>query len=210
MVGVLVVAQRPAVRAGLAALLAAEDEIRVTGQVASVAGGFESERDLPPECDALLIDPEGGAPELEEIVAVFPGLPLVILGPVSDDLRLVRSLNGRPWAYLPREAGGDRIASALRAVAAGLVVIDPALAGRVIGSGMLDSAMEPQSDELTPREREVLQLIALGLPNKIIANRLAISEHTVKFHVASILARLGAATRTEAVRLGARRGLVVL
>ena len=66
------------------------------------------------------------------------------------------------------------------------------------------------ADDLTPREKEVLQFIALGLANKTIAGRLGISEHTVKFHVASLLSKLGAASRTEAVLLGARRGLVVL
>jgi DNA-binding CsgD family transcriptional regulator len=69
---------------------------------------------------------------------------------------------------------------------------------------------EPLSEELTPREHEVLQLIAEGLPNKLIALKLGISEHTVKFHITSILGKLDAGSRTEAVRLGARRGLVVL
>ncbi|MCS7003383.1 MAG: response regulator transcription factor, partial [Dehalococcoidia bacterium] len=133
---------------------------------------------------------------------------VVALGPVADDGQLVTAFAGRPWAYLPRDAAGQRIAAAARAVVGGLVALDPTLASRVVApSPVADS---DGADELTAREREVLELVALGLPNKAIAQRLAISEHTVKFHVAAILARLGAASRTEAVRIGARRGLIKL
>jgi DNA-binding NarL/FixJ family response regulator len=100
----------------------------------------------------------------------------------------------------------------VRAVASGLVVADPALAGRLMAAdsaGTIASAA-PAGEDLTPRERQVLELIALGLPNKTIARRLGISEHTAKFHVAAVMAKLGAASRTEAVRLAARRGLVAL
>jgi DNA-binding NarL/FixJ family response regulator len=97
-----------------------------------------------------------------------------------------------------------------------LLAIDPQLAGGLFGSAadlprpVPLTSSEDSVEELTAREREVLQLVALGLANKTIARDLAISEHTVKFHVAAILAKLGAGSRTEAAHIGARRGLVPL
>lgn len=191
-------------RAGLTALLA-EEGVEVAGAWPT----FESwARDrLAPASDVLLLDP-GSTTEIEEGAAVAPLQPIVVLGPVSDEGRLIAALSGRPWGYLPRDASGERLAAAVRAVSNGLVALDPEMASRVVGRAVLSS--DDAGDELTPREREVLQLIAMGLSNKAIASRLAISEHTVKFHVASILGRLGATSRTDAVRIGARRGLVVL
>jgi DNA-binding NarL/FixJ family response regulator len=199
------VAASPAVRAGLAALLA-EDGIEVVRQAAAIDAWPPDQ--LASGDEVILIDASGAA-EVEEAAAILPVQPLVVLGPVRDDGRLIAALSGRPWGYLPRDVAGDRLAAAVRAVANGLVAIDPSLASRVVRAPAA-ALPDGDGDDLTPREREVLQLIALGLPNKTIASRLAISEHTVKFHVASILSRLGAASRTEAVRIGARRGLVVL
>ena len=93
-----------------------------------------------------------------------------------------------------------------------MIVLHPIMAPRLSPSmsAPLPDTVSTDAAELSQREQEVLHLLALGLPNKIIASRLSISEHTVKFHVASIMAKLGATSRTEAVRLGVRRGLVVL
>src|SRR5205823_13817228 len=115
------------------------------------------------------------------------------------------------WGYLARDAEPGRIVAAVRAVADGLVALDPELASGALGSqaaGPLPG--EGEVDELTAREREVLTLVAIGLTNKAIAQRLSISDHTVKFHVASLLAKLDAESRTEAVHVAARRGLLTL
>jgi DNA-binding NarL/FixJ family response regulator len=140
---------------------------------------------------------------------------LVVLGPVTGDERLAVELTGRGWAYLPRDAGGEQLVAAIRAAGSGLVTLDPVLAAHLLGrpeTGAAGAAPAPDGGEgeLTLREREVLGLVAEGLANKAIARRLGISEHTVKFHVAAILSKLGAGSRTEAVRLGAQRGLVAL
>src|SRR5919204_553800 len=129
---------------------------------------------------------------------------------VVSPLPAVRGERG--WGYLPREASGEQLVATVRAVASGLVVVDPALAGDLFAPAALavNGSVDGPGEDLTAREREVLQLVAEGLANKTIASRLGISEHTVKFHVAAILAKLGAGSRTEAVHLGARRGLVVL
>jgi DNA-binding NarL/FixJ family response regulator len=112
---------------------------------------------------------------------------------------------------LSPDASSTALAAAARAVGQGFIVFEPTLAEDLLRPVRSDSESLANVDtNLSPREREVLQLVALGLPNKVIANRLNISEHTVKFHVAAILTRLGATSRTEAVHLGAQRGLVTL
>jgi two-component system, NarL family, response regulator YdfI len=114
-------------------------------------------------------------------------------------------------AVLLRDTTPEQLRAALEAVAAGLVVVHPSEVNAVLPApAALSSPIGELPEALTPREREVLQMISAGLGNKEIAGRLTISEHTVKFHVASILGKLGASTRTEAVSIGIRRGLVLL
>jgi two-component system, NarL family, response regulator YdfI len=106
----------------------------------------------------------------------------------------------------------DELQATVQAAAHGLVVLPAALAERMLSQPASVEALAPAplDEPLTPREREVLELLAEGLSNKLIARRLQISEHTVKFHVSSIYAKLGASSRTEAVSQGARRGLITL
>lgn len=154
---------------------------------------------------------------------------LVVLGDEAsrDVPRLFAASADLPgWAYLLREtADGPQIARAVRAASSGLVILDksvlpaaflpnvaPSTAAfspvPVLGAARLPDPLPGET--LTPRETEVLQLMAQGLPNKIIASRLKISLHTAKFHVAQILGKLSATSRTEAVTVGARRGYVIL
>jgi NarL family two-component system response regulator YdfI len=113
-------------------------------------------------------------------------------------------------AVLPANATGPQIAAATEAAAAGLVVIHPSEVETLLQAQTASESPEVLPEPLTPRETEVLRLLAEGLGNKDIASRLAVSEHTVKFHVASIMGKLGAASRTEAVMLGIRHGLVLI
>jgi DNA-binding CsgD family transcriptional regulator len=106
-------------------------------------------------------------------------------------------------AALPRESGPDEIAAAVQAVAAGLLVLHPELADSV-------EPTHAAGAPLTPRERQVLSMLADGLGNKTIAARLGISDHTVKAHVAAVFEKLGVSTRAEAAALGLRRGLIAL
>jgi DNA-binding NarL/FixJ family response regulator len=124
----------------------------------------------------------------------------------------LHSLHGRAWGLLPLDSSVEELAAAVHAISQGMVVGAPALI-----EPLLESRPPALGDEavllvepLTDREIEVLQLLAQGLANKQIAAVLGISEHTVKFHVSGIYTRLGAASRTEAVRLGVRQGLIVL
>jgi DNA-binding NarL/FixJ family response regulator len=204
---VFLISPSPAVRAGLRALLGAED-------IAVVGEAVRLEPESPPPdsaaADVLLID-AGGLEAADLAGLEGGGAPpaVVLLGPLVGEDRLPAQLAGRAWAYLPRDASGQQLAAAVRAANSGLVAVDvtsaPAVFARTSGS-IATAAIE----ELTVREREVLQLVAEGLPNKTIARRLGISDHTVKFHVAALLTKLGAGSRTEAVHLGARRGLITL
>jgi DNA-binding NarL/FixJ family response regulator len=214
---VLIVAAYAAVRAGLHALLADAEDLAVIG---AVSGSAELERILTEaQPDVVLLDDtDGDGPRVVELLSgsripTDGGCGLVLLGDQRDGYeRLARSaLPG--WAYLLKEADGQEIAGAVRAVAAGLVVLDRSLSPLLGASPSHSNSVAVGTlpgEALTAREREVLQLMAQGLQNRQIAARLIISPHTVKFHVASILAKLGAASRTEAVTLGARRGDLVL
>lgn len=210
---VLVLADDPLARAGLAALLAEQPGCAVVGRastaedLAAVVAAYRP--------DAILWD-AGPAPAvaLEQLAASGDALPPVAL------LLAEAATAGEAWAagargLLRRDAEPPQIVAALTALALGLTVIDPEFALFV----SLPSARElpgpaetpePLLEELTPRELDVLRLLADGLPNKTIARRLGISEHTVKFHVNAILGKLGAASRTEAVVRATRLGLIWL
>ncbi len=115
-------------------------------------------------------------------------------------------------AVLPRHASSEEIVAAIEAVAAGLVVLHPEVMTSVRSASLArPGAVAAVADQrLTAREIEILGLIAEGLGNKAIAARLRISDHTVKFHIASIFAKLSAGSRTEAVTIGVRQGLIMI
>ena len=192
---VAVVAPTPSARAGLRALLCAE----------GLAVLQELDLDLElnialPDVDVLVI--EGGPsalPPLHELLARLQGTPVVIVGATRQEVAAIPAGVGGV-AALRASADGPTIAAAVVAVHQGLVTLDPAVA----------SQAAPESSDLSPRELGVLALLAQGYANKRLAVELGISEHTVKFHVSSVLAKLGAESRTEAVTLAARRGLVTL
>lgn len=210
---VLIVAAYPSTRAGLHALLAGVEECAVIGEA---SGSEELERILPEARPDVLIA-DVAEPDTAAIldIASASEAGLVLLGEDLDGYRALADLPLRGWAYLLKEADGEEIGAAVRAVARGLVVLDRSV-GQRLRIEAVPAPPGPRGDEastvemLTAREREVLQLLADGLPNKTIAARLGITPNTAKFHVASVLAKLGAASRAEAVAIGARRGLLML
>lgn len=211
MIRVFVISQFSSVRDGVRTVLEAEHDCRVIGEAIDLERADEARLNV---ADLLVVE-SGTGVDLDELirrVEAVPTLGLIVLGQVPGDRRLPHDLEGRAWAYLPRQTASDQLVATVRAVAQGLVVINPEVGGHLIGVGELWShtATDDPVEDLTPREREVLQLVALGLANKMIAHRLSLSEHTVKFHVASILTKLNAASRTEAVTVAARRGLIAL
>jgi len=198
---VVVVASSAIARAGLDALLNKTGMVEVIG---SVARWREYSGEEP---DAIVADWELGA---EELPPDFTDLgPLPVMVALADDPHhrwLADALRSGVRAVLSRQASPSQIVAAIEAALAGLVVVEPADLDGVLVNPRPMKMAEP----LTPREIEVLGRLAEGQSNKTIAHQLGISEHTVKFHVTSILAKLNAASRTEAVTLGIRQGLVMI
>jgi two-component system, NarL family, response regulator YdfI len=135
---------------------------------------------------------------------------IVLLTKASDGRSVSHLLRSGVRAILPRASESDEVLSAIYAAYDGLVLLSTPIAENLaaIYGDFLPEAEEDLSEEITARETDVLRMLAEGRVNKDIAARLGISEHTVKFHISSILAKLGASTRTEAVTVGIRRGLI--
>jgi DNA-binding NarL/FixJ family response regulator len=201
-VRVVVVAASLALRAGLRALLSAGGAIEVTGEAAGLA-----EIRLPlAQADVLVVEWDAGDPQLPE-----ESVPTLLL--VNHDAEAVQALAGRPrraWGLLPLDSSAEEMRAAVLALHQGLIVAAPGLLEAHLDRPAGPPLAAPLVEPLTERELEVLQLLAQGLANKQIALALQISEHTVKFHVSALYAKLGAANRTEAVRIGVRQGLIVL
>jgi len=201
------VADDPLVRAGLAALLADQPGCVVVGQVGEGPDLIHALDVYRPEVLLWDVGWDSPAPSLERLVEVGDaGLPIVAL--VSDEAHALAAQAAGTRGLLPRDSSPERLVAALVAAGQGLVVLDPSLSARLMGAAASSSLS--LVEELTPREMEVLRLLAEGLPNKAIAHRLGISEHTVKFHVNALLGKLGAQSRTEAVIRATRLGLILL
>ncbi len=210
MIRVLVKASSPIARAGLESLLRAYPALRLIEGSRGDARGTEAE---PPPCILLveaetLADPT--ATEAMDWAAAGGLVVLLVRNPPTEPV--AEALRAGVRAVLPSGLAGPEIVVAIEAAAAGLVVLDGTLIETLLGvpSAVSSGRSELLVEALTPRELEVLRLLAAGLGNKGVASRLAISEHTVKFHVASIMSKLGAASRTEAVTLGIRHGLIMI
>jgi DNA-binding NarL/FixJ family response regulator len=187
-------------------LLSDQPDCEVIGQIAAESASRETMDAFP--ADVVLWDLGwDSAPAIDHLSELSAeGLPIVSL--LSDPVHA-----GEVWAagargILSRDASGGSLRAALMAAAQGMVVIDPQIAVALVPSA--EHAPAQTLGELTPREVDVLQLLSEGLPNKAIASRLGISEHTVKFHVNAIMGKLGAQSRTDAVMRATRSGLIIL
>jgi NarL family two-component system response regulator YdfI len=209
---VFIVAASPLARTGLQSLFG-DREVKLVGSLANFESLAAQFQDV--EADVILVEASG-----EQFESVIDSLTasqlaseanIVVLSDHSEPRWLAELLRAGVRAVLPNDISVDQLVAALKAAATGLIVMHPAEVDAAFPAA--EPASRPLAElaePLTPRESEVLQMLASGLANKEIAARLAISEHTVKFHVASILGKLGAGSRTEAVSLGNRRGLVLL
>ena len=212
MIRVFIVAASPLIRRGLQSMLS-DSRFDIVGSVADLESVSGQLVDAEPE--VVLVEAAADAQEelLNSIEDAEVGeeYAVVVLSEQPKTAWLSRALRAGVRAVLPRDATPDQLRAALEAAAAGLLVVHPSEVSAVLHApAALSSPISELPEQLTPREREVLQMISGGLGNKEIAGRLSISEHTVKFHVASILGKLGASTRTEAVSIGIRHGLVLL
>lgn len=212
MTRVLVAARSAVVRAGLESLLARSGAFVVLG-AADDRVLADTVAETEPDVLLLALD---GAEELPLPLALPPDAAarqpaIVLLGDEPVDRWGARALRLGARAVLPRTASADAIEAAIAAAVAGLVVLPPDLAAAApVRTAASLSAPPATPPSLTPRELEVLQLLAAGFGNKVAAARLGISEHTVKTHVAAVYAKLGVSTRGEAVAAGVRLGILML
>ncbi len=214
MIDVLVEASSPDLYAEIADLLRDHSRLRLIESAPDAAAGEESRRQ--PGVVVVAVD-AGGEAAFESSGWVAAGVPIILL--VENSARQIsQALPPGVRAILPRNVTPAEIAGAIEGVSAGLYVFHPSDVDSISMlrpreapvAEVAPELAEPLVEPLTPREIEVLQLLSEGLGNKEIASRLNISEHTAKFHVASIMGKLGAMSRTEAVTLGIRHGLVMI
>jgi DNA-binding NarL/FixJ family response regulator len=223
MVRVLVAAESEFARAGLKALIEHADSLRVIGSTTAGVALAERVHTLTPDVIVLeppVLEDDALALWLAGVSNAADGVPFILVG---DDVPRVQTrdlLHSGLRGLLSYDATAEELRAAVEAVAAGLVILDPVAVDTMLA--VLERAVPPRVlpavtpalatpvPSLTPREIEVLNVAAEGLGNKHIAARLGISEHTVKAHLAAIFEKLDVTTRTEAVTLGARMGIVPL
>jgi DNA-binding NarL/FixJ family response regulator len=209
---VVVADDQRVVRDGLAMLIGMIDGLEVVGCAADgVEAVQQCERTAP---DVVLMDLRmprmEGAEATLRIRAALPDTQVLVLTTYADDEYLFPALRAGARGYLTKDSSAEEIEQAIRALAAGRTHLDPAVQDRLLRA-VVDSrpaAAEGPDDELTPREVEVLKLIAAGLSNAEIAAELVVSAATVKTHVNRVFAKTGARDRAQAVRYAYERGLV--
>lgn len=209
LIRVFIVAPTPALRAGLRAMLAEADFTAAGEAPAVTAAGLEAS-----DADAFLLST--GEP-LSGLARVLAGDRRQAAVAMSDDPSAFDALRALPlhgWGIVPPDAAPDELNAALRMAALGWVSLPPRLLDAAVerwrGAAPARAEGEALEQPLTPREMEVLERVSRGLPSKLIAHELDVSESTVKFHLSSIYAKLGVASRTEAISRAAQLGLITL
>src|SRR5450432_501294 len=205
---IFILAPTPMMQAGLHSLLTS-NEIQIIGTSAQPGALSEVATDI----DVVVVADELLLEELTPTLANTPMVALVLLTNNEErTLPRLRALDVRGWGVVPLDASALQLQAAVQAVAQELVILPKMHMQRLYDNRVLTEVrnIEQLDETLTAREHEVLELVGQGLSNKLIARQLQISEHTVKFHVSSISNKLGASSRTDAVRLGLRHGLITL
>jgi DNA-binding NarL/FixJ family response regulator len=207
MIRILVADDHPVVREGLIAILDTQDDFEVVGEAGSGREALDQIPELTP--DVLLLDLEmpevDGLAVLQSLKETESEVRVIVFTVFDTDDRILSAVQTGAKGYLLKGAPRDQIFNAVRIVHQGGSLLEPVVASKLMEQ-VNRNTNDP--DALTPRELDVLPLLAKGLLNKEIADALDITERTVKFHVSSILGKLGAGNRTEAVSIAAQRGLV--
>lgn len=213
MIRVLIGARSLIMQTGLEAMMTREPMIQVVGRVADLSTMEQAFRSQPPDVVVLELALLTEA-HLEQLTALQEEVAIAVLVTSTESYSVTMLLQSGVQAILPLDVTPDEIILTIEAIAAGLVVLHPEVSNALLRELPESHQPEVLSDALnaplTPREIEVLQLLATGLSNKAIARQLHLSEHTVKFHISSIFTKLNATSRTEAVTVGMRQGLIFI
>lgn len=208
---VLVADDHPVVRDGLVAILGTQPDFEVVGEAGNGAEAVAQVQALAP--DVLLLDLEmpelDGVAVLRRLREIGAAVRVVVFTAFDTDERILDAVQAGAQGYLLKGAPREELFNAVRVVHGGGSLLQPIVASKLLKRVRHDPQARA-AEALTGRELEVLRLLAQGLQNKEIAASLVISERTVKFHVSSVLSKLGAGNRTEAVKIAARHGLIKL
>jgi two-component system, NarL family, response regulator LiaR len=206
---VLLVDDHAVVREGLRTFLELQEGIEVVGEAEDGEQALAEAERLRP--DVILMDLVmpvlDGVGAMRELRQKLPACRVIVLTSFAEDDRLLPAIQAGAAGYLLKNVQPKELARAVRAAHAGEALLDPSIAARLVEAIAQPAGEEPR-DELTPREREVLELIGRGLSNKRIALELGVSEKTVKTHVGHLLHKLGVADRTQAALHAVRSGLL--
>jgi NarL family two-component system response regulator LiaR len=204
---VLIVDDHAVVREGLRSFLELQEGIAVVGEAADGAEAVATAEELRP--DVVLMDlvmPKvDGVQAMQRLRERVPGTRVIVLTTFLDDDRLLPAIRAGAAGYLLKNAQPQELARAIHTAKEGEALIDPAVAARLVDA-LASGRPDDRYEELTPREREVLELIGRGFSNKRIAQELGAAEKTVKNHVSHVLAKLGVADRTQAALYASRVG----
>ena len=209
----LVVDDHPVLRDGLVAVLSTQQDFQIVGEAGGGTEAVEMAAELRP--DVILLDLEmpdmDGVEALKQMKEAYPEVRAIVFTAYDTDDRILAAVQAGAQGYILKGAPRDQVFDAVRVVHGGDSLLQPVVASKLLRQVSQDNK-EPAATAggITPRESEVLALLSQGLQNKEIGARLGVTDRTVKFHVGSILSKLQAGNRTEAVTIAVQRGLIQL
>lgn len=205
---ILIVDDHPLFREGVVSSLLREGDLEIVGQASTGEEAYEKAGELLP--DVLLLDismpGEGGIAAAQRIAAAFPIIHIIMLTVSEDEDNLLNALRAGARGYILKGISAQHLAGAIRLVADGGVYISPTMAGSVLFEMTHPSAEPNPFNELTNREKEILQLVAQGLTNREIGDQLGLAEKTIKHYMTNVLQKLHVRSRVQAVLLAQKHG----